>query len=66
MAPRETDHVGNQAMFVAQRQIGFLIDRRMAMPAEGFQGFLNKFARLCLGKVSLRIMQVDQFQCSAA
>ena len=36
VAPRETDHVGNQAMFVAQRQIGFLIDRRMAMPAEGF------------------------------
>ena len=64
MAPRETDHVGNQAMFVAQRQIGFLIDRRMAMPAEGFQGFLHKFARLCLSKVSLRIMQVDQFQAA--
>jgi hypothetical protein len=51
VATRETDHVGNQPVFIAQCQIGFLIDRRMAVPAEGFQCFLNKLTRLCVGEL---------------
>ena len=51
MAPREADHIRNQAMFVMQCQISFLIDRRMAVPAEGFQRFLNKLTRLGVSKL---------------
>ena len=51
MAPREADHIGDQPVLVMQREIGLLIDRRMAVPAEGFQRFLNKFTRLGVSKL---------------
>jgi hypothetical protein len=50
MAAREADHIGNQPVLIMQRQIGFLIDRGMAVPAEGFKRFLHKLARLRLSK----------------
>jgi hypothetical protein len=35
MAAGEADHIGNQPVLVMQRMVGLLIDRGMAVPAEG-------------------------------
>ena len=42
MRSTETDHIGNQAMFIMQTLVGRQIDRGVVMPAERFQGFLNE------------------------
>ncbi len=62
MTPREADHVSNQSVLVTQRQVGLLVDRCMAVPAERFDSFLHKLMRLRFGKVTLRLMEVDKFQ----
>ncbi|MNP77141.1 hypothetical protein D3C76_1745010 [compost metagenome] len=62
MTAWETDHVGNQAMFIVQRLIGFLIDGSVAMPTERFQRFANKLTRLSFSKFPFGLMQVNQFQ----
>ncbi|MNT83868.1 hypothetical protein D3C72_2238060 [compost metagenome] len=62
MASGETNHIGDKTMLIVQSQIRFLVDKRVAVPAERFQRFLNKLTRLRFRKVAFRLMQIDQFQ----
>ncbi|SVK54374.1 Uncharacterised protein [Acinetobacter baumannii] len=62
MRPFKRHHVGDQAMLIVQLPVFFGADRRLVVPAEGFQRLFDKFLRLHFIQPALRFLQRDQFQ----
>ena len=60
MTAGETHHIGNQSMLLVQRLVGLFIHGCMAMPAEGFQRFPDKFMRLRSRQSPLFIVNIHQ------
>ena len=60
MTAGKTHHIGNQPMLLMQRLIRFFIDRRVVMPAKGFQRFTDKFLPLCRGQATLLVVKGHQ------
>lgn len=58
----ETDHVGHQAVRVVQRVVGRQVDRGIAVPAEGFQCFLDEALGIGLRQAAVTLGLVDQCQ----
>ncbi len=62
MRPFKRHDVGDQAMLIVQLPVFFGADRRLIVPAEGFQRLFDKFLRLRCIQSALRFLQRDQFQ----
>lgn len=64
MTPRETDHIGNQAVLAMQSMVSLLIDGGLPVPAERLQRLLDKLARVGRGKFALCFILRNQRQAA--
>ena len=64
MTPRETDHIGNQAVLAMQSMVGLLIDGGLPVPAERLQRLLDKLARVGRGEFALCFILRNQRQAA--
>ncbi len=64
MTPRETDHIGNQAVLAMQSMVSLLIDGGLPVPAERLQRLLDKLARVGRGEFALCFILRNQRQAA--